>query len=74
MVAICFKPSRSFSTSAWSCGVVPIGGVETLYLSGSFFTIATNSFIVLAGESALTANTCGETASSQIAEKSLNGS
>jgi len=43
-VAICFRPSRSFSTSAWSCGVVPTGGVETLYLSGSFFTIATELF------------------------------
>ena len=74
MVAIFCKPSRSFSTSAWSCGVVPIGGVETLNLSGLAFASATKSFIVRTSRSGFTANTCGETASSQTAAKSLNGS
>ena len=73
-VAIFCRPSRSFSTSAWSCGVVPIGGVETLNLSGFAFTSATNSFMFLAGRSDFTANTCGVTTGSQIATKSLNGS
>ncbi len=49
-VAIPCRPSRSLSTSACSCGVVPIGGVETLNLSGFFFASATNSFIVLDAE------------------------
>ncbi len=54
--------------------MVPIGGVETLNLSGFAFTSATNSFMVLAGRSDFTANTCGVTTGSQIATKSLNGS
>ena len=74
MVAIFCRPSRSLSTSAWSWGVVPIGGVETLNLSGLALARATNSFIVVAPRSGITANTCGDTASSQTATKSLNGS
>ena len=54
--------------------MVPIGGVETLNLSGFVFTSATNSFMLLAGRSAFTAKTCGVTTGSQIATKSLNGS
>ena len=45
-VAIRCSPSRSLSTSACSCGAVPIGGAETLNLSGSALASATNSFIV----------------------------
>ena len=54
--------------------MVPIGGVETLNLSGSALARATNSFIVLTPKSGITAKTCGETASSHTATKSLNGS
>ena len=74
MVAIFCSPSRSLSTSACSCGVVPIGGVETLNLSGLALASATNSFIVRTPSSGFTANTCGDTASSQTGVKSLNGS
>ncbi len=54
--------------------MVPIGGVEMLNLSWSFFAMSMNSFIVLAGELACTVKTCGFTAGSQIGTKSLNGS
>src|ERR1700724_3960741 len=74
MVAIWLKPSRTLNTSASSCGVVPIGGVETLNRSGLALASATNSFIVLAASSDLTVNTLGEGAVSEIGAKSLNGS
>src|ERR1700693_6378380 len=59
MVAIPVNPSRILSTSASSCGVVPIGGVETLNCSGLALASATNSFIVPAASSRLTVNTAG---------------
>ncbi|MNG30094.1 hypothetical protein D3C84_1156360 [compost metagenome] len=68
------RPARILNTSAWSCGVVPIGGVEKLNLSGAAFTIATSSFMSLALLSPFTVKTCGDTTGSQIGTKSLNGS
>ena len=44
------------------CGVVPIGGVAQLNLSGLARASATNSFIVFAGSSDLTTNVLGEVA------------
>ena len=66
--------SRIFRTLVWICGVVPIGGDDTLNLSGFAFASATNSFIVLAGSSDLTTNVFGEVASSQTPTKSLAAS
>ena len=66
--------SRSFSTSAWICGVVPNGGVATLNLSGLALASATNSLMVFAGVSERTTNVLGEDASSQTPTKSLWGS
>src|ERR1051326_126278 len=66
--------SRSLNNSNCSCAVVPIGGVEQLYLSGLWRANAANSFMVLAGDSALTANVLGEVASSLTPTKSLCGS
>src|SRR6185312_4182506 len=63
--------SRILSTSSWICGVVPIGGVAQLNFSGSALARATNSFIVLAGNSDLTTNVLGEVASSLTPTKSL---
>src|SRR5471032_2718250 len=57
--------SRIFSTLACICGVVPIGGDETLNLSGLALASATNSVIVFAGSSDLTTNVLGEVANSQ---------
>ena len=54
--------------------MVPIGGVEMLNLSWILLRQSMNSFIVLAGRTACTVNTCGLTAGSQIGTKSLNGS
>ena len=54
--------------------MVPIGGVEALNFSGFFFTSATNSFMLLAGRSAFTANTWMPATGSQIGTKSLIGS
>ena len=65
------SPARIFRTSAWICGVVPIGGVATLNLSGSALASAMNSLIVLAGRSDLTTKVFGEVASSQTPTKSL---
>src|SRR5262252_3814081 len=71
--AILVRPSRIFSTSASSCGVVPTGGTDTLNFLGLAFATATNSFIVLTPRSGLTANRLGDAASSLMATKSLNG-
>src|SRR5262249_57650540 len=48
MVAIFCKPSRSLSTSAWSCGVVPIGGGETWKFSGVALGRARERFLLVA--------------------------
>src|ERR1019366_3330731 len=63
--------SRSFRTSARIHDVAPIGGVETLNLSGLALASATNSFIVFAGRSDLTTNVLGELANSLTATKFL---
>src|SRR5450759_4447972 len=66
--------SRSFKTSSWICGVVPIGGVAQLNFSGLALASATNSFTVFADKSDLTTKVLGEVASSLTPTKSLRGS
>src|SRR6266702_3680769 len=59
--------SIDLSTEAWSCGEVPIGGVETLNLSGLLRASATNSFMFFTGNSERTTKVLGELASSVTA-------
>ena len=68
------KFSRILRTLVWICGVVPIGGDDTLNLSGLALASAMNSFIVLAGNSDLTTKVFGDVASSQTPTKSLAAS
>jgi hypothetical protein len=53
---------------------VPIGGVETLKVSGWAFASATRSAMVLTPSCGLTAKMLGVVAISAMATKSLNGS
>src|SRR6185437_2239632 len=66
--------ARTFSSVACSCGVVPIGGTETLYLSGLLPAMSTNCFIDFAGDSLRTTKMFGTPASSLTATKSFIGS
>ena len=66
--------SRIFSTSAWICGVVPIGGVATLNLSGFGLGERDELLDGLRRQSDWTTNVFGEVASSQTPTKSFAGS
>src|SRR5205807_1018901 len=59
--------AANFNTAACNCGDVPIGGVETLNLSGLFCASSTNSFMFLAGNSDRTTKVLGEFARSVTA-------
>src|ERR1700730_17899357 len=68
------RPNPCLSISIASDGVVPLPGDATLYLPGLAFTTSISSFIVLAGNSALTSQEFGEAPTLVTGMKSFSAS